>query len=74
MKKLTFITLIIAATIIFTACSSEKPLTEAQQAQERGMTLEEYKEYKEAAARMNMTVDKHSTMDEEEEDMEENEE
>lgn len=66
MKKLPFLAfaLIITSVVLMGAgCSGNNaPLTEEQQAAEHGMTLEEYKETKEAAARMNMTMEEHMKM------------
>lgn len=51
--------------ITLTGCvggGSDEPMTEAQQAAELGISAEEYQENKEAAARMNMTMDEHMNM------------
>jgi predicted small lipoprotein YifL len=40
----------------------QAPLTEAEQAEQYGMTIDEYQEVKDAAARMNMTVEEHMNM------------
>jgi len=64
--KTTLITLgLVATTAIFTWCS-DQPLTEAQNAEKMWMSMEEYQETKEAAARMNMWIDEHMNMDEDE--------
>lgn len=64
MKTILF-TFVVTVSLLLSACgAAEKPLTEAEKAAQKGMTLQEYKEFKEAAARMNMTVDKHTEMDE----------
>ena len=62
----TFITtiLILIAITTLTACTGTKALTEEEQATKFGMTLQEYRESKQAAARMNMNMDEHTTMDE----------
>lgn len=58
MKK--FLAIIgVFSVLLLTACAGEKPLTEAQQATKYGLTLEQYREDKIAAARMNMTWDEH---------------
>ncbi|PIR77133.1 MAG: hypothetical protein COU30_04110 [Candidatus Magasanikbacteria bacterium CG10_big_fil_rev_8_21_14_0_10_38_6] len=45
-------------------CSSNKaPLTEEQQAAENNMSLQEYRDMKSSAARMNMPAEKHMQMD-----------
>lgn len=67
MKKLSLP--IIGASLVVLAlmgagCSTEQPMTEEEQAAARGMTMEEYQETKEAAARMNMGIDEHMNMDE----------
>ncbi|OIO54216.1 hypothetical protein AUJ46_03775 [Candidatus Peregrinibacteria bacterium CG1_02_54_53] len=45
--------------LLLTACGAPKPLTEAEQATKYGLTIEQYREDKIAAARMNMTWDEH---------------
>lgn len=50
-------------------CNSQQPLTEEEQAASYGLTLEEYREEKQAAARMNMTIEEHMRMLEAGEDM-----
>lgn len=59
MKKLTFS--LLATSLILVACG-EKPLTEAEQAAQYGMTVERFREEKQAAARMNMSFDEHIKM------------
>lgn len=59
MKKLLTITILLSSTISLASCGTEKPLTEAEQAQKYNMTVTEYKEMKDAAARMNMTIEEH---------------
>lgn len=62
MKKLFLITTIIIG-LTFGACSnSEAPMTEKQMAEKYGLTMDEYKEMKDAAARMNMTFEEHMKM------------
>ena len=63
-KSLLSLALIFGAiTFIGAGCASAAtPLTEVQQAEEQGISLEEYKEVKEAAARMNMTAEEHMKM------------
>lgn len=63
MKNLILILAIISLTILGGCSASEAPLTEKQMAEKNGMSMEEYKETKEAAARMNMSVDEHVKMD-----------
>lgn len=46
--------------LILTACGTEKPLTEKEQAAKYGLTVERYREEKVAAARMNMSWEEHS--------------
>lgn len=72
MKKIILIALLATSTLLLASCGSEAPLTEAQQAEKYNMTTTEYKEMKDAAARMNMTIEehmKHSSMDDSEMDM-----
>lgn len=48
--------------LVGAGCSSEAPLTEEEQAAQYGVSLEEYRDIKDAAARMNMAVDEHINM------------
>ncbi|MFH1444275.1 MAG: hypothetical protein ABIG34_02705 [Candidatus Peregrinibacteria bacterium] len=58
MKK--FLTIIGTLSLFFlAACGAPKPLTEAEQATKYGLTIEQYREDKIAASRMNMTWDEH---------------
>ena len=59
MKKFLLIGLLLVATLWLASCGSEAPLTEAEQAEKYNMTTTEYKEMKDAAARMNMTIEEH---------------
>ena len=57
------LTLLIASTVLLAGCgSSSKPLTEAEQAANYGMTVERYREEKSAAARMGMSFEDHVKM------------
>ncbi|MDD2871779.1 MAG: hypothetical protein PHS49_07365 [Candidatus Gracilibacteria bacterium] len=63
MKKVLLISLLLVASLGLVSCgSSDAPLTEAEQAEKVNMTIEEYRETKNAAAKMNMTVDNHMNM------------
>lgn len=63
MKKILLIALLAIFATLLTSCGwREAPLTEAQQAEKYNMTSSEYKEMKDAAARMNMTIDEHMKM------------
>jgi uncharacterized protein YceK len=55
-------TLLVLFIILLAGCASDKPLTEAEQAQQYGMTVEMYRQKKQAAARMNMSWDEHVKM------------
>lgn len=55
-------TLLVLSIVFLAGCSSNKPLTEAEQAQQYGMTVEMYRQEKQAAARMNMNFDEHVKM------------
>ena len=59
---LTTLSILVAITLL-TACSPAKTLTEDEQAKQYGMTLQQYKEQKQAAARMNMNMNEHTSMD-----------
>jgi len=64
MKKITAITALVLMSVLLASCggASEGPLTEAQQAEKYWMTVTEFKEQKDAAARMNMTIEDHLKM------------
>jgi len=55
-------TLLVLSIVLLAGCASNKPLTEAEQAAQYGMTVEMYREEKQAAARMNMNFDEHVKM------------
>ena len=59
MKKFLLVSLLLVATLWLASCGSEAPLTEAEQAEKYNMSTAEYKEMKDAAARMNMTIEEH---------------
>lgn len=61
MKNIIF-ALILLSGIFLTACSSAKPLTDAEKAAKYGLTMEQYNEMKEGAERMGMSVDDHLKM------------
>ena len=66
MRKITLITTLLVVAVFISGCGAqEQALTEEQQAEKYGMTLEEYRETKEGAARMNMTAEEHMKMLEE---------
>lgn len=65
MKKALVISLSLS-TLLLASCGSQAPLTEAQQAEKYNMSESEFQETKEAAARMNMTVEDHMKMTDEE--------
>lgn len=60
------LTIVFGSLLAFSGCSSEKPLSLEEQAQQKGMTVEEYKETMQKAAQMNMSVNEHVNMDDEE--------
>lgn len=62
MKKILLVTLLTSSTILLASCGTQAPLTESQQAEKYNMTQEEFQETKEAAARMNMTLEDHMKM------------
>ena len=57
MQKLSIV-FIFAFAFLLTACS-QKPMTEADMAASYGLSMEEFQEQKEAAARMNMSIEDH---------------
>ena len=63
MKKILLISLLLVASLGLVSCgNSEAPLTEIEQAEKYNMSIEEYKEMKNAAAQMNMTIEDHMKM------------
>ena len=65
MKKLLLISLLLVATLWLASCgSSDAPLTESEQAEKYNMSVQKYKETKNAASRMNMTIEDHMKMTE----------
>ena len=58
MKKLTHIVFVLTFSVLLIGCGS-KPMTEADMAAQYGLSMEEFQEQKEAAARMNMSVEDH---------------
>ena len=58
-KTILTITLLLSLVLLWSCFKSEAPLTEAEQAEKYNLTTEQYKEMKDAAARMNMTIDEH---------------
>ena len=70
MKKILLLSLLLVATLWLASCGSDVPLTEDEQAEQYNMSVGKYKETKDAAARMNMTIEDHMKMtDTEHEDM-----
>ena len=64
MKKIVLIVSLLIMSVLLASCgnSSDGPLTEAEQAEKYGMSVAEFKEQKDAAARMNMTIEQHLNM------------
>jgi hypothetical protein len=64
MKKTVLISSLLLMTVVLASCggASDGPLTEAQQAESYGMSVAEFKEQKNAAASMNMTIEDHLKM------------
>jgi len=61
MKNILILIMVLASTLALTSCGeeSEKAMTEEEQASEYNLSVEEYKEMKDAAARMNMSIEDH---------------
>lgn len=55
-------TLTLLSIVLLAGCASDKPLTEEEQAAQYNMTVEQYRQEKQAAARMNMSWDEHVKM------------
>jgi hypothetical protein len=64
MKEPVLIVSLLLMSVILASCggASNGPLTEAQQAESYGMSVAEFKEQKNAAASMNMTIQDHLKM------------
>lgn len=60
MKNFSFV-LVLAVAFVLVGCG-DKPMTDADMAAQNNMSLEEYQEQKEAAARMNMDIEDHLNM------------
>lgn len=63
MKKsilISTLSLLVLATL--SACGKQQALTDEQMAEKYNMTAEEFQEMKEAASRMNMSIDDHMKM------------
>jgi hypothetical protein len=61
MKKF-YSSLLLLSLVFLSACATEAPMTEEQQAAKYGITVEEFQVQKRAAARMNMNIDEHMKM------------
>ena len=61
MKKV-FIVFVLISALFLTGCSAERPLTDEEKAAKYGLTMEQYNDMKDAAARMGMNVDDHLKM------------
>lgn len=68
MKKFLSSSLLLSA-FFLTACGSQAPMTEEEQAAQYGITVERFREEKKAAARMNMSLEEHMKMLDEGHDM-----
>lgn len=62
MKLLKTFGIILVPALLLASCGSQAPLTEAEQAAKYNMSVEEFREQKDAAARMNMTIEEHLNM------------
>ncbi len=64
MKKKLLATVVLTSVLLLSSCgwAKEVPMNEAQQAEKYGMSVGEFKEQKDAAARMNMTIEDHLKM------------
>ncbi|MBT4119850.1 MAG: hypothetical protein HOG89_02065 [Candidatus Peribacter sp.] len=54
--------LLVLSILLVTGCASDVPMTEEQQAAKYGITVEEFRSEKRAAARMNMSLEEHMKM------------
>ena len=61
MKKF-YSSLLLLSLVFLSACAAEAPMTEEQQAESYGITVEEFQVQKRAAARMNMGIEEHMKM------------
>lgn len=62
MKNFLALPLLALFMLALAGCAADKPMTEKEQADEYGITVEKFREEKKAAARMNMGMGKHKTM------------
>lgn len=62
MKTIAIITVLISVLFLASCWVNNTPMTELEQAEHYGMTLQEFREMKDAAARMNMSIDDHMKM------------
>ncbi len=63
MKKIAILSILSLPLITLTGCTNNNaPMTDAEMAKQQGMTMQEFKETKSAAARMNMTINEHVKM------------
>ena len=63
MKKLLLVWMVVTGVLLLASCTDTRaPLTEVEQAEKYNMTQKEFQETKEAAARMNMTIEDHMKM------------
>ncbi len=58
----TFFSFFLLSFPFFLVGCSEAPMTESEMAEQYGLSLEEFQEQKEAAARMNMSIEDHLNM------------
>jgi len=59
MKKLVSIIITLSAVALAGCADTNQPMTEEQQAAKYGMTVQQYRQEKSAAARMNMSWEEH---------------
>ena len=63
MNKLIITALFLSLSLfVFAGCSSNEPMSDADMAEMHNMSDEEFQETKEAAARMNMSIEEHMKM------------
>lgn len=62
MKTITIIALLISSLFLVSCSWWHGAMTEVEQAEHYGMSLQEFREMKDAAARMNMSIEDHMKM------------
>lgn len=60
--KTLFSSILVLSVVLLSGCAAQPPMTEEDQAAEYGLTVEQFRAEKRAAARMNMNLEEHMKM------------